>query len=702
MLENISLDTLGYTEKLLMYAKINHEYLNMEAIFTDETENFVKKITQGNDIVYELKFRAAKNNVDEVFVHFHNTSVQLSKTKSDEIFDYYTTIVDLKKQTAKYYFTVKKNEKIYYFNKRSLSPELDHAYNFTIIPNFETPEWAKGAIFYQIFVDRFCNGDKSNDVVTHEYTYLGKAATFVDNWYRELSPTDDICHFYGGDLKGIMDKMLYLKELGVEVIFLNPIFVSPSNHKYDAQDYDYIDPHYGVIEEDGGEPLKFGKFRNKYATKYSKRTTDTKNLEASNEFFIKFIKTAHANGIRVILDGVFNHCGSFNKWMDKEGFYQSVGYPVGAYREKTSPYHDYFKWYTENWPNNDCYDSWWGHENHPKLNFEESKELYDYFMEIGRKWVSPPFNADGWRLDVAADLGSTEEFNHKFWKDFRTAVKEANPEAIIFAEHYGSAENWLQGDEWDTVMNYDAFMEPITWFLTGMEKHSEEFRGDMLCNAIAFEGAMRFHMARFSFESLYVSMNELSNHDHSRFLTRTNMRVGRLHTHGKEAADTGLNKGIMYEAVMFQMTWPGAPTIYYGDEAGLTGWTDPDNRRTYPWGQEDKQMLNFHKEIIQIRKSLSCMRKGSLEYIHLDYGILSYARWNDNEKVVVILNNNNIDKQLNLSLWKAHVKLNSTMKVLIKTDQDGYYRDEEELPVIDGKLSILLKPYSSILLVEKN
>ena len=134
---------------------------------------------------------------------------------------------------------------------------------------------------------------------------------------------------------------------------------------------------------------------------------------------------------------------------------------------RTVSYTHLFKFYNQNaWPYNDDYDGWWGHKTLPKLNYEESRQLYDYILNVGRKWVSPPYNADGWRLDVAADLGQSEDFNHQFWRDFRTAVKEANPEAIILAEHYEDAGSWLMGDQWDTIMNYSAFMEPVTWFLT--------------------------------------------------------------------------------------------------------------------------------------------------------------------------------------------------------------------------------------------
>lgn len=225
---------------------------------------------------------------------------------------------------------------------------------------------------------------------------------------------------------------------------------------------------------------------NKNASRYICRVTDKENLEASNQFFADFVEEAHKRGMKVILDGVFNHCGSVINGLTVSIYEDAPGYEKGAFVSQDSPYRSYFKFWEEIWPYNTYYDGWWGHDTLPKLNYEESDELFQYVMHIARKWVSPPYNVDGWRLDVAADLGHSAEYNHFFWREFRRNVKEANPNAIILAEHYGDPKDWLSGDQWDTVMNYDAFMEPITWFLTGVEKHSDEFRGDMKGNADAF------------------------------------------------------------------------------------------------------------------------------------------------------------------------------------------------------------------------
>lgn len=606
----MDIDRFVKTEWSQMYISGMRPIFKKRAVFSDTTENFV---TPAEPTAYEevkIRIRTGKNNVDRVFFVHGNEKVLMMREASDELFDYFTHTEQLENEKLHYHFEIQVGKLTAVYDVRGLVQEVKDYYDFVIIPGFKTPEWAKGAVMYQIYVDRFCNGDKSNDVESREYYYVGGYSEKVENWDEVPAPMD-VNRFYGGDLQGVLDKMDYLQDLGIDVIYFNPLFVSPSNHKYDIQDYDYIDPHFGRIVEEQGELLQDGVKENRFASRYINRVSNKKNLEASNELFAKVVEEAHKRGMKVILDGVFNHCGSFNKWMDKERIYENAeGYEKGAYVDAESPYRSYFQFFDENcWPYNGNYDGWWGHDTLPKLNYEGSRALCDYILYIGKKWVSPPYNADGWRLDVAADLGHSPEFNHYFWQEFRKAVKQANPNAIILAEHYGNCIDWLQGNEWDTIMNYDAFMEPLTWFLTGMEKHSDDYRQDMLNNAENFWGAMRHHQASFAMPSLQISMNELSNHDHSRFLTRTNHKVGRVGTLGAHAAEEGVNKAVMREAVIMQMTWTGAPTVYYGDEAGVCGFTDPDNRRTYPWGHEDKEMLDFHKKMIQIHKSCPELKK---------------------------------------------------------------------------------------------
>ena len=215
-------------------------------------------------------------------------------------------------ETILYYFEIQYGKLTCYYNKLGVSRDLQEAYSFGIVPGFATPDWAKGAVMYQIFVDRFCNGDPSNDVETDEYSYIHEHVVKVEDWYR--APQNmDVRNFYGGDLQGVIDKLDYLQGLGVQVIYMNPIFVSPSNHKYDCQDYDYVDPHLGRIVTEQSELLTPGNQDNTQAGRYISRVTDKRNLEASNQLFIHLVEEVHRRGMKIILDGVFNHCGSFNR-----------------------------------------------------------------------------------------------------------------------------------------------------------------------------------------------------------------------------------------------------------------------------------------------------------------------------------------------------------------------------------------------------
>ena len=669
-----------------------------DAIYSDGTNMFRSPQEPDAGDIVKIRIRTASTNVDSVYLVYDEEKFLMDKIKADTVFAYYEVQKIVKDKISKYHFELRYKEEIIYYNRKGVLRNREEYADFEIIPGYKTPDWAKGAVMYQIFTDRFCNGDKKNDVVNDEYSYINEHVSRADSWY-ELPKAMDVRKFYGGDLAGIIKKLDYLKELGVEVIYLNPIFVSPSNHKYDIQDYDYVDPHFGVIVDDEGETLSHVCNDNSQASRYISRVTRKSNLEKSNELFAKLVEKAHELGMKVILDGVFNHCGSFNKWLDREKIYiNQQGYENGAYISADSPYRSFFKFKDESWPDNTSYDGWWGHNTLPKLNYEESEQLVFYILKVAAKWVSSPYNADGWRLDVAADLGHSSEYNHWFWKAFRKAVKEANPNAIIIAEHYGNPKSWLSGDEWDTVMNYDAFMEPLSWFLTGMEKHSDSYREDLLGNADAFFASMRENMLNMTTSSLYVAMNELSNHDHSRFLTRTNRRVGRIASLGAAAASEGINHAVMRAAVIVQMTWPGAPTIYYGDEAGLCGWTDPDNRRTYPWGQEDKEMIVFHKETVRIHKDYDSLKTGSLVFLHGEKDIISYGRFVENEQVVVAVNSSAHEKYVRVPVWKTGITDGSKMVTLINSGDFGYSLNAVMYDVRDGHVDIVMRPFGSIII----
>ncbi len=678
----------------------NKRMINREALFCSATEDYRTPPEPDEDQDVLLRFRTGKNNAQHVYYVEDGAEVEIGKADSDELFDYYEYEITVGSDCVLYHFKVVNRQDSCIYNRLGVTDDDRSCFDFAIIPGFHTPDWAKGAVMYQIFVDRFCNGDESNDVQTCEYVYIGRPVNRVEDWGKNPTTMDVGC-FYGGDLKGVWEKLDYIQGLGVEVIYLNPIFVSPSNHKYDIQDYEHIDPHFGVIVEDKDGLVAADAVNNGDAEKYVVRTASPRNLEASDRFFAEFVEEIHRRGMKVILDGVFNHCGSFNKWLDGEEIYaRQGGYEPGAFLAKDSPYRSFFQFYDEKdsaWPRNKSYDGWWGHDTLPKLNYESSPKLVEYILDIARRWVSPPFNVDGWRLDVAADLGHTADYNHEFWRKFRAAVKEVNPDALILAEHYGDPGPWLEGDQWDSVMNYDAFMEPLTWFLTGMEKHSDSFSGELLGNGENFFNAMSYHMSRMQPSSILTAMNELSNHDHSRFLTRTNGVVGRIGTVGAEAANRGVKVCVLREAVMVQMTWPGAPTVYYGDEAGVCGWTDPDSRRTYPWGHEDLELIEYHRYMIRIHKALPVLRRGAVKELLAGRNVIAYGRMLGKYQAVVAVNNNAQERELELPVWQLGITGEVPLARLMLSTEEGYNVGALRYPVRDGMLKLKMPPYSAAL-----
>ena len=283
--------------------------MNKKALFCDGTSQYVNPSEPERNEEVTFRFRTAKDDAEHVCLVHGQIRYEMEKAQTGEVFDYYEIKRQLGEEPFRYYFEIRSDSEVCYYNRCGVSERVVPDYDYVVCPGFCTPKWAKGAVMYQIFTDRFCNGDPDNDVEDREYYYIGDYSRKVTDWNR-YPATMDVREFYGGDLKGVWNKLDYLQDLGVEVLYFNPIFVSPSNHKYDIQDYDYIDPHYGVIVEDGGNVLAEGDYENVRATKYQKRVTDKKNLEASNEFFVQFVEEVHRRGMKVILDGVFNHCGS--------------------------------------------------------------------------------------------------------------------------------------------------------------------------------------------------------------------------------------------------------------------------------------------------------------------------------------------------------------------------------------------------------
>ena len=674
----------------------------LQRFFSDETEAFRSPAEPGINqwVTVRLRVEAGPEVQAALLVGKEPSRVPMVLARSDELFSWYEAKLRCGLEPLTYRIAISCAGEQFVYQKcgaHRLEDAQPASHDFRIVPGFHTPSWAKGALQYQIFPDRFANGDPGNDVAIAEYAYDHEHARPAESWDAPVEEDDYRC-FYGGDLKGVADKLDYLQSLGVEAIYLNPIFVSPSSHKYDTQDFDHVDPHLGAIVDDVECELPADVSSNEAARRYILRTTSRDNLERSDALFADLCREIHRRGMRIILDGVFNHCGSFSRWMDREGVYRNAGTnDRGAYRCPESPYRGFFSFDDDS---AEAYEGWWGYPTLPKLNYENSPELVERILAVARKWAMPPYSIDGWRLDVAADLGHSEEFNHAFWRRFRSELKRVNPELLIVAEHYGNAAPWLQGDQWDTVMNYDAFMEPLTYFLTGMEKHSDYSREGLYQDGEAFWKTMLNSMTRFGGGSLHCAMNELSNHDHSRFLTRTNRAAGRLSTLGSAAAGENVDKRVLGEAVVVQMTWPGAPTIYYGDEAGMVGWTDPDCRRTYPWGNEDASLIELHRALASMREEHPCLRDGSLAPLGGGHGWIAYGRFSGSDDCIAVACNN-LDKEqvVQLRLRTLGIADGRAIRALLCTGEHGFSNDSAEIGQVSNDVLEVILPAKSALVM---
>lgn len=722
---------------------------NVVSIYSDELRfvtPFMPK--RGDEVTFSIKayaddFVAVNLVIHEEHVRFEGTRkiktyqehvipMVVDEVKKEEKrkkgipgnFDYYMAKFMVYNRLFYHYELIDRDNKVVFYNwkvwgrtkeeERHFYYEYDFNYNFQLVPDMIIPKWALTALNYQVFVDRFYNGDKTNDVVDWEWMNRPnetskkispeeKEYVYTAKDWNDFPDIYDVNKFYNGDLEGLRKKLAYLRQMGVTCLYLNPIFLSPSNHRYNTQNYEYIDPHLGKIVTDKEGVLKEDSASNIESEKYIARIASLENLEASNELFAQVVREAHAKGIKVILDGVFNHCSSFHRWLDRGSFYASLeGIETGAYLTQSSPYHNYFLFHENMMKYNDSYDKWAGFDTLPKLYYEGSRELEDYIMNIAKKWLLPPYNADGWRCDVAADLGCSREYNHYFWRRFREEVKSVKEDAIIIAEYYEDPSTYLEGDEWDSIMGYKSFMDQVGYFFTGMDKHCDRDRDmNLYGNAEVLMDTMRYELSRMPIQSILCAFNQISNHDHARFLTRTKGERGRIEYNGSSSANLGINPGIYKEATVFMYTWYGMPTIYYGDEVGVAGWTDPDNRRPYPWGREDREFLCFHRDLNSICNKYKSLRYGSLRPIKIEHNLLAYAKISEEEIAIVIFNNrdNKFIENISIDVWMLGLSDGTKMKIVFRSNVASSIISEKEVNVFRGQIDVKLVAFATAIVV---
>lgn len=597
-------------------------------------------------------------------------SVALSPQGSQGETVYYASSINmpLRPGLLWYYFIfVIDGEKYYYGNNERSLGGVGQVYS-TIPPKYQitvftkeakTPDWYKKAVMYQLFVDRFRNGNENGKVENTKknsfiYANWEDTPTYIkDCGSGAISRWD----FFGGNLKGVMEKLEYLKELGVSLIYMNPVFEASSNHKYDTGDYKKIDPMFG-----------------------------------SNETFKELCQKAESLGIHIMLDGVFNHTGSDSLYFNKYGNYPGIG----AYQSTESPYYSWYRFKCAK----DDYECWWGVDSLPDVN-----EMYPGYLDfiitgqdsVIKHWME--LGAKGWRLDVADEL--PDEFIHLL----REVMKEKDADSVLMGEvwedasnkeSYGRRRAYLLGEEFDSVMNY-PFRVIMTDFFLGKQ------------NGKNLNEALMSIYENYPLHSFYSNMNLIGSHDVPRILTilgeaPEDQQLSQLQKEGYRLpeAQKALAMARLKLLSLIQMTFPGVPSIYYGDEAGLEGYRDPLNRGTYPWGRENHTLLDWYKTITSIRNKYGVFSTGQWIPVYFKGDAYGYIRkvengrdvfggeGEDNTALVLVNRSKDIRCHVSIDIGKWY---KGVMYDLLSAGNTADF--------VNGKIDIDLEPLQGKLFIEK-
>jgi len=669
-------------DKASDFGSIVKNGINWEAV--EHLPNDMKYFNPIGGNLIEIKVRSLKDDIKKVnLVYFTGSNENIIKL-SEKIerfgFDYYSGIISIKNisKELKYYFIFYDGGKEFYYgnnyNSEKKPLEEKNFFKSFIGVKFSTPDWAKGIVWYQIMLDRFRNGSKDNDpdcVIPWNWGWYKKydcekwdENRFYDKRYGFYGWDGVWGRLYGGDLQGLIEKLSYLKELGIEGIYLNPVFESPSHHKYDTSDYRHIDDNFGFKGDN--------KNLNESLEPSSWKWTKTDRL------FLEFLNKVHSLGIKVIIDGVFNHSGdSFWAFLDvKKNLEKSI----------------YKDWYIITSFNPLQYEGWGGFGGLPVYREDENglvEPVKKHIFDITRRWMDPNNDGDpsdgidGWRLDVP------NEVNHNFWKEWRKLVKSINPNAYITGEIWENASFWLKGEHFDAVMNYE-FAKIVYRFFINTEKPYK-------ISASQFDKELKELLASYPMQVNLVMQNLLDSHDTDRILSgiknpnRYYDAKNRLQDEdGKgydESSPTERELKIFKLIQLFQFTFIGSPMIWYGTEVGMFGADDPNNRRPMWWQdlmpyddkdfQINNEIFEHTKKMIKIRKENIALKLGSFNTLFIDdkNEIYGFTRNYMEEKIYVILNNS----------W-------DNQKIKIKIEDDK----KELKDILSGKLYKIVNNYLNL------
>lgn len=587
----------------------------LESVHSDGTAAFVSNPSPAMFETVQIRIRMYEDApVKYVFLRTIPNGVEqlipMEVSGKEKGFVYYEAPLKMTEKRMQYHFYLVCEDMIYFYTQRAITTYIpDHTYDFVLLTDYVQPAWVKEAVFYQIFPERFCNGDPANDVRSGEYTQEGYPTIRMENWTdKPLSYQEGRCmDFFGGDLQGIQKKIPYLKELGVTALYLNPIFIAPSVHKYDCLDYFHVDPHFG-----------------------------------GDEALAELSKALHENGMKLILDISINHTGIAHKWFNRDGVWFDRS--VGAYNNPDSEERRFYFFNDDN-----SYHGWFNVDTLPTLNYT-SEALRDVIYRaedsVLRKWLKPPYSIDGWRFDVADTFARNNEIQlaHELWPQIRRSIREVNPQAYILAEDWGDCAEYLQGSEWDSPMNYYGCGRVIRQFLGETDLFMS--RSQILRNvsykmtAEDVKNRVLEHLAKLPYVMWENQFNLFDSHDASR-----------LHNNPK------IHPEEYRGAVIFQFLLTGAASIYYGDEAGIGGELGSNEGCRYPmpW---DKDFQNtepylLNRTMAKMKAAHKALSHGGMKFLYAQDNVIAIARFWENEVFVGVISANPVDMLIRLPLAAA-------------------------------------------------
>ena len=558
--------------------------------------------------VKAVVLRTKLNGVERLFKMNKITDKNILATNTANGLSRYETSIQVFEKELSYQFYLTTEDCIYYYTENGITTYIpNEAYDFRILTDYQQPTWVKNAVFYQIFPERFCNGNPDNDVKDNEYVFDGYPVKKVKDWnsvpeeYEKAHCLD----FYGGDLEGITQKIPYLKKLGITAIYLNPIFYGATVHKYDCLDYFHVDPHFG-----------------------------------GDEAFEELCKELHKNDIKIILDVSINHTGIACKWFNRDGTFFPKS--QGAFNNPDSEEREFYFFGKDN-----SYKSWFNVTTLPTLNYTSEKlrnRLYRDSDSLVKKWLKPPYSTDGWRFDVADTMARNDELqlHHEVWPEIRKSIKEENSQAYILAEDWSDCTDFLNGDEWDSPMNYIGSSRPIRQFFGETdilntrlpELNSVKYK----MTAKDFSGRISSILNRLPFAIRQVQFNLLGSHD-----------LPRMHNNPKISKDAYKGAAIM----MF--TLPGSANIYYGDEAEIDG-TAPAMegcRYPMPWDKdiESTDAYKMYSTLTKIKTTSPAFADGGFKFLWDEDYVVAFARFTPKDLFITVASSDTEDREIKLPIY---------------------------------------------------